>query len=74
MWKLMTKPNCMRDRNTGSRVARAAVIWPPILGATHHTGIVANVGFEPDVIVECTGVGQVITDSIRVIGAGALYA
>ncbi len=34
------------------------------LGATYHTGTVAGVGFEPDVIVECTGVGQVITDSI----------
>jgi hypothetical protein len=31
MWKLMTKPNCMRDRKTGSSVVRAAVIWPPIL-------------------------------------------
>ena len=28
---------------------------------------VADVGFEPDVIVECTGVGQVITDSIRAV-------
>ncbi len=31
------------------------------LGATYHTGTVAGVGFEPDVIVECTGVGQVIS-------------
>src|SRR5689334_22229757 len=29
------------------------------LGATYHTGTVAGVGFEPDVIIECTGVGQV---------------
>ena len=42
------------------------------LGATYHTGTVATVGFEPDVIVECTGVGQVITDSIRFIGAGGV--
>jgi glucose 1-dehydrogenase len=42
------------------------------LGATYHTGTVASVGFEPDVIVECTGVGQVITDSIRFIGAGGV--
>jgi threonine dehydrogenase-like Zn-dependent dehydrogenase len=42
------------------------------LGATYHAGTVASVGFEPDVIVECTGVGQVITDSIRFIGAGGV--
>ncbi len=42
------------------------------LGATYHTGTVASVGFEPDVIVECTGVGQVIADSIRFIGAGGI--
>ena len=29
------------------------------------TGTVAGVGFEPDVIVECTGLGQVIQDVIR---------
>ena len=42
------------------------------LGATYHTGSVANIGFEPDVIVECTGVGQVIADSIQAIGAGGI--
>jgi glucose 1-dehydrogenase len=42
------------------------------LGATYHTGVVAGVGFEPDVIVECTGVGQVINDAIRGIGAGGV--
>ena len=42
------------------------------LGATYHTGAVAGVGFEPDVIVECTGVGQVINDAIRGIGAGGV--
>jgi threonine dehydrogenase-like Zn-dependent dehydrogenase len=42
------------------------------LGATYHTGSVSDVGFEPDVIVECTGVGQVIADSIRTIGAGGV--
>ncbi len=42
------------------------------LGATYHTGSAINVGFEPDVIIECTGVGQVITDSIHVIGAGGI--
>ena len=42
------------------------------LGATYHAGTVAGVGFEPDVIVECTGVGQVIADSIRAVGAGGV--
>jgi len=42
------------------------------LGATYHTGSVGGVGFEPDVIVECTGVGQVIHDAIRGIGAGGV--
>jgi threonine dehydrogenase-like Zn-dependent dehydrogenase len=42
------------------------------LGAAYHTGTVAGVGFEPDVIVECTGVGQVIRDAIRGIGAGGV--
>ena len=42
------------------------------LGATYHSGAVAGIGFEPDVIIECTGVGQVIADSIQSIGAGGI--
>jgi threonine dehydrogenase-like Zn-dependent dehydrogenase len=42
------------------------------LGATYHTGSARDIGFEPDVIVECTGVGQVIVDSIRQVGAGGV--
>jgi threonine dehydrogenase-like Zn-dependent dehydrogenase len=42
------------------------------LGATYHAGTVADVGFEPGVIVECTGVGAVIADSIRYVGAGGI--
>jgi threonine dehydrogenase-like Zn-dependent dehydrogenase len=42
------------------------------LGATYHSGAIADLGFEPDVIIECTGVGQVIADSIRVVGAGGV--
>ena len=42
------------------------------LGATYHTGRAADVGFQPDVIVECTGVGQVIADSVNVVGAGGI--
>jgi len=42
------------------------------LGATYHTGSVLDIGFEPDVIVECTGVGSVIADSIRQVAAGGV--
>src|SRR4051812_37142674 len=42
------------------------------LGATYHTGRAAAVGFQPDVIVECTGVGQVIADAVNVVGAGGI--
>ncbi|MGB9330917.1 MAG: glucose 1-dehydrogenase [Steroidobacteraceae bacterium] len=42
------------------------------LGAHYHTGNVSSVGFEPDVIIECTGVGQVITDAITGVGSGGI--
>jgi glucose 1-dehydrogenase len=42
------------------------------LGATYHTGTVARVGFEPDVIVECTGAGQVISAAVQAVGAGGI--
>ena len=42
------------------------------LGATYHSGSVTGIGFEPDAIIECTGVGQVISDSIRQIGANGI--
>jgi threonine dehydrogenase-like Zn-dependent dehydrogenase len=42
------------------------------LGATYHTGTVKSIGFEPDVIIECTGVGQVIQDSIQGVGSGGI--
>jgi threonine dehydrogenase-like Zn-dependent dehydrogenase len=42
------------------------------IGATYHTGSVTGVGFEPDVIVECTGVGEVIADSVQAVGAGGI--
>ena len=42
------------------------------LGATYHAGAVADVGFQPDVIIECTGVGQVIIDALRGVGAGGV--
>jgi glucose 1-dehydrogenase len=42
------------------------------LGATYHTCSVAKIGFEPDVILECTGVGQVIAESVFAIGASGV--
>ena len=42
------------------------------LGATYHSGSIASIGFEPDVIIECTGVGPVINDSIQYVGSGGI--
>jgi len=42
------------------------------VGATYHSTTVANLDFEPDVIIECTGVGQVIAESIQKVGAGGV--
>jgi threonine dehydrogenase-like Zn-dependent dehydrogenase len=42
------------------------------LGGTYHTGAIADVGFQPDVIVECTGVGQVISDSLPAVASGGI--
>jgi len=42
------------------------------LCATYHTSNIAGLGFTPDIIVECTGVGQVIADSIGAMGPGGV--
>jgi len=42
------------------------------LGATYHSGSARDIGFEPDVVIECTGVGQVISDVIVAVGAGGV--
>jgi threonine dehydrogenase-like Zn-dependent dehydrogenase len=42
------------------------------LGATYHTGRPTDVGFNPDVIIECTGVGQVIADCLGAISCGGV--
>lgn len=42
------------------------------LGARYHSTSVANVDFEPDIIIECTGVGQVVAESILKVGAGGI--
>ena len=42
------------------------------LGATYHTGSVLDLDFDPDIIVECTGVGAVIADSIQKVKSGGI--
>jgi len=42
------------------------------LGATYHTGTVAGIGFEPDIIVECTGVGTLVADSVQALAPGGI--
>jgi threonine dehydrogenase-like Zn-dependent dehydrogenase len=42
------------------------------LGASYHVGAVANVGFRPDIIIECTGAGPVISDSIQGVANGGV--
>jgi threonine dehydrogenase-like Zn-dependent dehydrogenase len=42
------------------------------LGATYHTCNVSELNFAPDIILECTGVGQVISESIARIGASGV--
>jgi len=42
------------------------------LGATYHTSSVAKVALLPDVIIECTGVGEIIAASIRAVAPGGV--
>lgn len=42
------------------------------LGATYHTGSVLDLDFNPDIIVECTGVSSVIADSLKKVNAGGI--
>ena len=42
------------------------------LGATYHSGRPTDVGFSPDVIVECTGVGEVISDCLQAAACGGI--
>jgi len=40
------------------------------IGATYHSTSVKDLDFEPDIIIECTGVGAVIAQSIVKVGSG----
>jgi threonine dehydrogenase-like Zn-dependent dehydrogenase len=42
------------------------------LGASYHAGTVASVGFRPDIIVECTGAGPVVSDCIQEVANGGI--
>jgi len=42
------------------------------LGATYHTGSALDLDFNPDIIVECTGVGSVIADSVQKVNSGGI--
>jgi len=42
------------------------------LGASYHAGSTPPVGFEPDIIVECTGVGSVIVDCLQSLAADGI--
>ncbi len=42
------------------------------LGATYHTGSIADLGLRPDIVVECTGVGELIRDAMHAAAAGGI--
>jgi glucose 1-dehydrogenase len=42
------------------------------VGATYHSSTVTDLGFEPDLIIECTGVGKVIVESIMKVASGGI--
>lgn len=42
------------------------------LGATYHHGDISEIGFEPDVVVECTGVGALVIQVAEHVAPGAV--
>lgn len=42
------------------------------LGATYHTGDIADIGVEPDVVIEATGVGQLVFDLLDITARNAV--
>jgi threonine dehydrogenase-like Zn-dependent dehydrogenase len=42
------------------------------LGATYHTGAAGDVGFEPDIVIEATGVPQLVVETIDVLASGGV--
>jgi threonine dehydrogenase-like Zn-dependent dehydrogenase len=44
------------------------------LGAHYHAGPVSEVTVEPDIVIECTGIGQVIIAALQKTARGAVVA
>lgn len=42
------------------------------LGATYHHGAIGDLGFSPDVIIECTGVANLVLDAMTHVGDGGV--
>ena len=42
------------------------------LGATYHHGSIAELGIEADVVIECTGAGQLVFDAMEHAGANGI--
>jgi len=42
------------------------------LGATYHTGAIADLGLSPDIVVECTGVVRLIRQALETISPGGI--
>jgi threonine dehydrogenase-like Zn-dependent dehydrogenase len=42
------------------------------LGATYHTGTVADIGLHPDIVVECTGVVDLVRQSMDAVSPGGI--
>lgn len=42
------------------------------LGATYHHGPISDIGIQPDVVIECTGVGQLIFDVMESAAANGI--
>jgi glucose 1-dehydrogenase len=42
------------------------------LGATYHTGAVADLGLRPDIVIECTGVVELIRQAMETISPGGI--
>ena len=42
------------------------------LGATYHTGALADLGLQPDIVVECTGVASLIRQALETISPGGI--
>ena len=42
------------------------------LGATYHTGPIGDIGLQPDVVVECTGSGDMVLQATQSVGPGGI--